>query len=205
MMSKTSFHILKVSRLEGLYDGIFAIAMTILVLDLKVPTDTFATNLHSTFITDILIKLFVYIGSFAILGTLWIAMNFQIGLLERINRIYLWTNVVYLMVICIVPFSASLLAAFPQEPISIIFYAINLMCASLMQILICESSCFYNLNKDIYSPAIRSAVLRRALLAPVFYLLAIFLAFFSTTLAFVILVAPILIYIVPGHIDKFDK
>src|SRR5579871_1824982 len=102
-------HLLKVSRLEGLTDGIFAIAMTILVLNLRVPVNLPDTKISLHIQSEIYTNLLIYIGTFIILGTHWIAMNFQWGLLELLNRIYLWVNMFYLMAICVVPFSANLL------------------------------------------------------------------------------------------------
>src|SRR5690242_19219537 len=87
--------ILKVSRLENLTDGIFAIAMTILVLNITLPLDTTTAKLALVLQTTILEKIFIYAGSFIILGTQWIAMTFQHGFVERLNRPYLWANFLY--------------------------------------------------------------------------------------------------------------
>lgn len=197
-------HLLKVSRLEGLTDGVFAIAMTILAFDLRLPHDAVVTNLLSFFIHIELIKLYIYIGSFIVLGTLWIAMNFQLGLLERINRPYLWANVFYLMIICVVPFSASLVAAFPNDPVSISWFSINLLFANFMQFIISQSAHKYKLNKETYTPAIRKAILRRLTVGPVFYISAFFLAHWDNKIAFVLLVIPPIIYLFPGRIDTYD-
>jgi len=198
-------HILKPSRLEGLTDGVFAIAMTILAFDLHLPKELIGGNLFVILIHVELLKFFIYIGSFIILGTLWIAMNFQLGLLERVCRPYLWANVFYLMIICIVPFSASLVAAYPNDPLGILIFAITLICASLGQMICAQSAHKHNLNKDIYTPAIRKAILKRIAVAPIFYISACFLAYFHTTLAFVLLVIPPIIYLFPGSIDRYDK
>lgn len=196
--------ILKVSRLESLTDGIFAIAMTILVLDLRLPRGTPNADLAFVIVHDVIFRIAVYIGSFAILGTLWIAMNFQIGLIERVNRVYLWANVFYLMLVCVVPFSATLLAAYPFNAISMMFYGTNLLCAMLVQFLIAEVANRYDLNRDIYTPQLRWAILKRIFLAPCFYLLAILLANVHNGLAFVALITPTVLYLFPGKVDQFD-
>lgn len=197
-------HLLKISRLEGLTDGVFAIAMTILALDLRLPQGIHDQSLFIIMQNDVLIKLYIYIGSFIILGTLWVAMNFQLGLLEHLNRTYLWANIFYLMVICVVPFSASLVGAFPNSPVSISFYAVNLMCASMGQLLIWKCARVFNLNQDLCTPAISRAVLQRIFVAPVFYILSLFLVRWNTTLAFILLIAPTLIYMIPGKVDKYE-
>ena len=200
-----SIHLLKLSRLEGLTDGIFAIAMTILILDVRIPLHISGDNLIEILKNDILIKLLIFIGSFIILGTLWVAMIFQLSLLERLNRPYLWTNIFYLMVICIVPFSASLLAAFPNSPISIDCYAINLLFASMGQLLIAECAHFFKLNQKIKADRIRTAVIKRILVAPIFYIASFITAQWSVSWAFILLIAPTLLYIFPGKIDTYEE
>jgi uncharacterized membrane protein len=198
-------HLLKISRLEGLTDGIFAIAMTILILDLHLPTDVGADNLTPFLQHDIILRLFVYAGSFIILGTLWVAMNFQLGLLERLNRQYLWSNVFYLMVICVVPFSANLIGTYPNNPASISFYAVNLLCASFGQFLTAQCSYIYKLNKDIYKPVIRRAIICRILVAPIFYIGSLLVAHWSTATASVLLIAPTFLYLLPGSVDHYES
>ena len=201
----TQRHILKISRLEGLADGIFAIAMTILVLDLHLPAGILTADLPGILFKLVMFKLFIYMGSFIILGTLWVAMNFQLGLLERINRPYIWINVFYLMVVCVVPFSASLLASYPNSYVSILFYAMNLIFAYLGQLLTIQCAYLLNLNHEDYTPAIRHAVLQRIFVAPIFCVAAIFLAYWNTRIAFVTLLIPTILYMFPGKIDKFDR
>lgn len=200
-----SNRILKVSRLEGLTDGIFAIAMTILILELHLPSGISDKVLPLVLIHNVVFRLFIYIGSFIILGTLWIAMNFQLGLLAHVTRPYLWANVFYLMVICVVPFSASLVGSYPNHPASIIFFACNLMFASLMQFITAESAHKRHLNNESYVPEMRRAILRRIFVGPIFYVAGILLAYWSPTFAFILLICPPLIYLAPGKIDTFDK
>lgn len=200
-----AIHLLKVSRLEGLTDGIFAIAMTIIVLNMHVPTHLSDVQITPLIRDEIYSNLFVYIGSFIILGTHWIAMNFQWGLLERLNRTYLWVNMFYLMVICIIPFSANLLGAYRYNEVSIYFYAANLLCCSLGQMLILQCSVYYKLNKDAYTHEIYRAAVLRILVAPIFYISSLILTHWTTKGCFILLVLPTLIYMIPGRIDKYEE
>jgi uncharacterized membrane protein len=198
-------HLLKISRLEGLTDGIFAIAMTIMVLDLHVPAHLADSEILPLIKSDVMTNLIIYVGSFVILGTHWIAMNFQWGLLDHLNRVYLWANMYYLMVICVVPFSANLLGEYPYDNDSIQFYAINLLCASFGQFLTLQCAHYYKLYKQEYNRAIYSAALYRLLVAPIFYIASLVVAEWSIVAAFALLVAPTLIYLIPGRIDKFER
>ncbi len=198
--------VLKVSRLEALVDGIFAIAMTILVLNLSIPQGANLTTLHSIMRHDILHKLFIYGGSFIILGTYWVGMDFIYGFLSHVTRPYLWFNIFFLMHICIVPFSASILGSFPHERISIDFYAYNLLGISMVQLFIWWYAQTYHLNIDLaHDKAISRSLYRRILTASICYLGSLILARWNTDVAFIVLILPPLIYIIPGGIDKHLK
>lgn len=200
-----SSHILKVSRLEGLHDGIFAIAMTIMVLNLHVPEHMQTDDVLPLIRSDLYVNLCIYVGSFIILGTHWIAMNFQIGMLERLNRTYLWANMFYLMCICIIPFSANLLGVYPYSADSIHFYAANLIFSSLGQFVTLECAGYYNLYKGHIRKEIRRAALGRIVIGPVFCILAVIVAQWNVKIAFGLLVAPTIIYLVPGKIDRYEE
>lgn len=198
------FHLLKISRLESLSDGIFAIAMTILILDLRLPPGTTADTLPMVFHQLIVMKLFIYAGSFITLGTLWVAMNFQLGLLDKLIRQYLWANIYLLMVICVIPFSAILLAGYSTVPLAIDFYATNLLCASVGQLLTIQCAHYYKLNKPVYNEAVRSAIIKRIFFAPPFYIVAILIARWNVLVAFTCLLIPTAAYLLPGKVDKFE-
>ncbi len=197
-------HLLKVSRLEGLTDGVFSIAMTILILDLRIPS-FISQDLMKILEHDTFYRLLIYAESFIILGTLWVAMNFQLGLLQRINRPYLWTNISYLMIICIIPFSVNLVGSFPKSVTSISVYAVNLLFTSFSQILIFSCARYFKLNKDICTPAITHAVISRIAVGPFFYIASLILAHWNTHAAFILLIAPTIIYIFPGMIDRYES
>ncbi len=197
-------HLLKVSRLEGLTDGVFSIAMTIMVLNLHVPEQLKTPDVSIQLQSNIYTNLYMYAGSFIILGTHWIAMNFQWGLLEKLNRIYLWANMFYLMAVCVIPFSSNLLVAYPHSIYSINFYAINLLCTSLGQIITLQCAQYYRLNKNTYRREIYLAALLRILVAPVFYVSSLIMAHWDTTIAFILLVLPTAIYLIPGRIDHYE-
>src|SRR5215472_3337096 len=98
-------------RLTALTDGLFAVAMTLLVLGLRVPVDAAGTE-HGLW--DGLLKLgpsfAAYLLSFTMLGTFWLAQHTLLGILGRCDRTLTWINVGFLFVVSLLPFSAALLA-----------------------------------------------------------------------------------------------
>ncbi|MDQ2993819.1 MAG: TMEM175 family protein [Pseudomonadota bacterium] len=198
-------HLLKVERLEGLTDGIFAFAMTIMVLNLGVPKHLALDTLWLTIKKDILTNFFIYVGSFIILGTHWIGMNFQLGLIKKLNRVYIWGHIFYLMTICMVPFSANLLGTYPANTFSINIYAINLLCTSVgfFFTLQCAHNC--KLYKENYTQEIYHAALRRIPVGPVFYISSLIAAHWNMTAAYCLLITPTILYMFPSSIDRFEE
>ncbi len=124
----------ELGRLENLTEGIFAIAMTILVLNLETPV------LKKPFSSTALLQalaynwhdLLNYAISFYILGSLWVGHNQQLHLLRYTNRRHLWLNLLWLMFICLVPFTASVRGNYPNLISANILIHINLICAGLL-------------------------------------------------------------------------
>jgi uncharacterized membrane protein len=118
------------NRLEFLFDGIFAIAMTILVLELKVPdlTDRHSVSelFHgllehgSTFVS--------YILSFVMLGMMWFTHNEQFQHVRKVSRSMLVLQLSQLAIAAFFPFCASLLGKYPTNNLSIVIYTGCIVC-----------------------------------------------------------------------------
>src|SRR5882757_5048163 len=97
-------------RLAALSDGVFAVAMTLLVLDLHVPA---AEAVHSeqdlwTVLGHLAPRLVVYLMSFLTLGIFWVGQQTQLNNLARGDRDLAWINLGFLFGISLMPFSTSL-------------------------------------------------------------------------------------------------
>src|SRR5712691_5328343 len=107
-------------RLLTLADGIFAIAMTLLVLDLRLPDGSNAdlatqlVGLRSAFLT--------FVISFVVLGVFWFAHHQTFHFLVRVNRTLVWLSVLFFMGVALIPFVASVLGASPTDPIALTLY-----------------------------------------------------------------------------------
>ncbi|MFH0887460.1 MAG: TMEM175 family protein [bacterium] len=115
------------NRIETLTDGVFAIAMTLLVLNLKFPQPSqyIGGFLHK--ILQSQIHIFInYILSFIILGIFWIMHHQQSHYIRRTDRIHLWINIFMLMFIALIPFSTSLVSNFTKDWVDEIFFAGNI-------------------------------------------------------------------------------
>ena len=101
-------------RLTALSDGLFAVAMTLLVLDLRVPVSTAGSVYSERGFGDALLKLgpsfAAYLLSFTMLGTFWLAQHTLLSILGRCDRTLTWISLGFLFVVSLLPFSTVLLA-----------------------------------------------------------------------------------------------
>lgn len=115
------------SRVVAFSDGVFAIAITLLVLSLQLPADV--DELGSA-LSDQLDELVAYAISFAVVGRFWLSHHRFYASLDRFDGTLMGLNLLYLAWVVLVPFSSDLLGNYGEEPISVIIYACNMVGAS---------------------------------------------------------------------------
>jgi uncharacterized membrane protein len=193
------------SRIETLTDGVFAIVMTILVLEITVPQIS-----HSEATIELpkqLLKLWPIIlsygTSFIILGLFWIAHDYQFHYVKRANRIFLWITIFYLMFIAFVPFSTSLIGEYGDQQISIIIYAVNISIIGFWEYIRWKyATKDHHLVDSDLDPTFITKMSRRFLLGPTIYLIAVAISFVSTQVSLVLFIATPLYFLVSARNDK---
>jgi uncharacterized membrane protein len=117
------------SRIETLVDGIFAIAMTLLVLNLSIPqlTNSVSNTTVENYLIGLIPKFFTYALSFVILGIFWRVNHQQFYRIKRANITFLWITVIWLLFVALVPFSTSLMGEFGNTQSANIFFNANLL------------------------------------------------------------------------------
>jgi uncharacterized membrane protein len=117
-------------RLEALSDGIFAFAMTLLVIGLGVP-DKATLVLTNAYALQVLLDLYSgfmhYALAFLILGAFWLSQHMQFHSVRTPDKIFTWINLVTLMFVALLPFSASFSGAFSGVPIGAMTFESNLL------------------------------------------------------------------------------
>src|SRR5215208_4821730 len=99
------------NRLEAFSDGVIAIAITLLVLDLRVPQEP-ADGLGHALWFDLWPNYFAYVVSFIVIGIIWINHHAVIGAVGRADRMTLVLNLLLLMTVAALPFTTSLVAEY---------------------------------------------------------------------------------------------
>ncbi len=116
--------ILGKTRIEAFSDGVFAVAITLLVLNLQVPQ--LAASVVSRELLPKLFelwpKLLIYVLSFVIVGIYWVAHHNTFNYIKRSDRFLLWLNLLLLLCIVFIPFPTALIGQYPEQQISVVIY-----------------------------------------------------------------------------------
>ncbi len=177
-------------RLAALSDGIFAVAMTLLVLDLHIPI---AAQVHSE--GDLLMALgamgpqwIAYGMSFLTLGIFWAGQQTQLNHIAEGTRDLTWIHLGFLFAITLMPLSTRLLAEFITYRVALAIYWLNVFVPGAML----YWSWAYALRADLIKPEtseeIRNSICRRILIAQSLYAGGAALCFISTYISIAVIV-----------------
>lgn len=189
----------RLDRTLAISDGVFAFAITLLVLDLTVPTITGATStdLLNALSTDY-ITFFTYTLSFLIAGIWWNAHHRNFEHIHRSNTTLRWLNLLFLLWIALLPFFTKILSHYQNLPLGVILYAVDQAAAGIFLTLIWTYASHNHLliDRNMKETAIRYATIRN-MIAPIFFLASMGIAFVNPIVATVFWVGmfPVLVII----------
>ena len=116
-------------RLKAIADGVFAVAMTLLVLELVVPEVIHPSERE---LINILLsmwpKFLAYVLSFLIAGIFWIVHHTIFDAIRYYNSTLAWINIIFLLLVALIPFTTSLLGEYFLMKTSTVIYGIHLLC-----------------------------------------------------------------------------
>jgi uncharacterized membrane protein len=179
-------------RLASLSDGVFAFAMTLLVLDLRVPAIE-AVHSERDFghaLAALAPNLLTYLLSFMTLGIFWVGQHTQLNKLKRSDRALTWIHLAFLLAVTIVPFSTKLLAAFITYRTAVVIYWFNIVGLGATLYWSWAYARKANLIKDEAPPGLDVAVRGRIITAQALYAVGVALCFVNTyaSIGFIVLV-----------------
>ena len=123
------------SRVLALSDGVVAIIITLLVLEIHVPELAAGQSL-SVALREIRPSLTAFAISFVLAGMYWVAHRDLFALIRRTDRGLVWLNLLYLLPLSLLPFGASLLGRFDREPAALHIYGLILLAITVMRLVI---------------------------------------------------------------------
>ncbi len=187
---------MRTSRLEAFSDGVLAIIITIMVLELHVPEEpTFAA------LGDSATGFLTYALSFVYVGIYWNNHHHMFQVVEQISGSVLWANLHLLFWLSLLPFSTAWMdeSGFAQVPT--VTYGVNLLLAALA---------YYTLQLAIFNGGsgdrLRTALGRdlKGKLSPLMYISGILLSFVTPWLAVAVFVLAALVWLVPDRrVERF--
>jgi uncharacterized membrane protein len=120
------------SRIEALSDGVFAIAMTLLVLKLEVPEHQHSNEEMLRQLLDLRPQFMAYVVTFLIAGGFWFLHHLTFHYIRYVSPFLVWVNLLFLMFISLLPFSAGLMGHLFMHPVSQLFYFGNMLAIALL-------------------------------------------------------------------------
>jgi uncharacterized membrane protein len=179
-------------RLAALSDGIFAVAMTLLVLDLHLPASEAIHSEHGLQVAlwALAPQVLVYLMSFMTLGIFWNGQQTQLNFFTRSDRDLSWLHLGFLFTLTVMPFTTQLLAHFLNYRTALLIYWLNILLPGLLL----YASWRYATRAGLLKPDIpletRRAVRRRVVIAQSLYALGALLCVIGTrwSVGFILLV-----------------
>lgn len=171
-----------VERLAALSDGIFAVAMTLLVLDLRVPASDAVHSERDLWHVLLALspRLLIFLMSVMTLGIFWVGQQTQLNYFARSDRNLAWIHIAFLCAVCLIPFSTSLLAEFIHYRIALGVYWFNILLLGTVLYWSWSYSRRNQLLDDDVPADIHTAVVRRIVIAQSLYAAGPALCFLDT-------------------------
>jgi uncharacterized membrane protein len=158
-------------RIGALSDGLFAIAMTLIVLEIQVPALPHGSS-DQALATALLAlgpRFVTYLLSFLTLGIFWNGQQTQLSYIDRGNRDLAWLELVFLAVIALFPFTTSLLAENIDLRLALALYWLNIFVSGVLLFVIWAYAERAGLVREGTGPEVGPAISRRIRIAQALY------------------------------------
>jgi len=179
-------------RIAALSDGLFAIAMTLIVLEIHVPN---REGIHSSAdlwraLGALAPRLVTYALSFLTLGIFWVGQQTQLNFMARADREAAWCHLAFLAFVATMPFSTELLAEFIELRAALLVYWLNILALGGVLLATWRYAVRAGLVKEGTPPEVHRAVVRRIVIAQSLYAFGAVLCVFGTawSIGFIVLV-----------------
>ena len=199
------------TRLEAFSDGVIAIIITIMVLELKLPD---LNKDSSTFdimklLGHLLPYFITYAFSFMMIGIFWTNHHHMFHLLEKADIHLLWQNFIFLFLLSLIPFATAIVGSNPFVPLSPAVYGSVMLLTTLSFTIMRHYSIRKHLlhkdennqlSEDLLKVSYKAR--KKAIIATIIYLTAIPLAYVNVYIAYACFIIPPVIFFIPEGIDN---
>lgn len=182
----------RIARIEALSDGVFAIAMTILVFNLKDPLEHSVQSDAELLLSlkNMLPAFLSFFLSFTTLGIFWTGQSTQFHYIKTYDRNLNWITLFFLMAVSVLPFTTDVLSHHINNQVSILLYWLNiLLLGILIYIHWLYAERHQHLAKDEQIQAVTHAIKRRVIIAQALYAFGALLCFINTYISIAFIIA----------------
>ena len=170
-------------RLGGLSDAVYAVALTLLVLDIKLPEGTLAGDVPANLL-ELAPKLLVYLIGFIIIGGAWGSHQRMLSQIRRGDGPLVWFNLFSLLFVTLIPASAAVLGRFPNTFIAIACFAVDVILIQLTAWMLWRHASKNSLINPLLDPRVVTGIGRRLSLSGITFGSSIPLALINTNLVY---------------------
>jgi uncharacterized membrane protein len=189
---------MKTNRIEAFSDGVIAILITIMVLELKAPHDPTPASLARMWPT-----FFAYVLSFIIIAIYWVNHHHLIHLVTRVDSVVLWANINLLFWISLIPWVTVYLGDNHALPFPVALYA-AVSTAGAASFYLLRSSIARH-HHELEFKGLNKKMARKNLIAIFIYVAAMGAAFVYTPVALIMIALPAAMYFLPNRgLEKFE-
>jgi uncharacterized membrane protein len=173
--------IIPTNRLEAFADAVFAIAMTLLVLNIGVPvvSQASADRLLGKKLIELLPSFYNFALSFLLLGIFWVIHHKQYLAIKKSTEGLAWINIFLLMFVVLVPFSTELMEEYSGVTLAAIIFHVNLFILGFINYYQYKYAINHKLIDEKVPVSRRKVALKKNMVMMPVATLAIIVAFFS--------------------------
>jgi uncharacterized membrane protein len=183
---------MKTNRIEAFSDGVMAIIITIMVLELKAPHDPTPASLGRMWPV-----FFAYVLSFLIIAIYWVNHHHLIHMVTRVDASILWANINLLFWISLIPWVTVYLGDNHVLPFPVALYAAVSLAGALSWFLLRASIARHHHDPEF--ERVNKRMTRKNFIAILIYAAAIVVAFIYTPLALILIATPATMYFLPDR------
>jgi uncharacterized membrane protein len=194
------------SRIEAFSDGVFAIIITLLVLEIHVPQMQ-GEDISAALAASLLAmapKFLTYILSFLIVCVWWVAHYHLFHVLKRSDRGLLWLNSLFLLWLAFIPFPTALMGDFPGERIAVMGYGTVTTLAGI-SFTFMRYYAFYlaKLADESIDPRLLKSAMIKSILNPILHAIAVLLALVDTRFSIALYIILPLMFFIPSKLETY--
>jgi uncharacterized membrane protein len=191
-------------RVEAFSDGVFAIILTLLVLELRVPTiaDHSSLGQYAAAMTPLIPKFVSFILTFVMIAIHWVSHHYFFSHIRRATIGLVWLNNLLLLWLCFLPFPTAMLGDHPTDQFPILLYAVDsLLCALTFY----AFRSYANNAKLFEEDNSRALGPKHSIPAIIIYTLSILVVFVNVYLSLICFLIVPLLYFVPTMVQAQNR